>query len=68
MDMDQEVLEDAAAGCVKGGVRGRGGGGGEKNERVGRRIVHRACTGIAERGGRVFSKFYGVRWRYKVHG
>ena len=32
MDMDQEVLEDAAAGCVKGGVRGRGGGGGEKSE------------------------------------
>ena len=62
MDMDQDVLEDAAAGCVKGGVRGRGGGGGEKSERVGGRIVHRACTGIAERGGRVSVSIYGVRW------
>jgi hypothetical protein len=45
----KEVLEDASAECLKGGVRWRGDGGGEKSERVGGRIVHRACTGNAER-------------------
>jgi hypothetical protein len=48
--MDKEVLEDAAAECLKGGVRWRGEEGGEEGERVGGRIVHRACTGNAERG------------------
>lgn len=30
--MDEEVLEDASAGCLKGGVLWRVGGGGEKSE------------------------------------
>ena len=59
MNEDEEVLEDASAGRVKGGVRWRGGGGEEKSERVGGRIVHRACTGNAERGWRDSDEYLG---------
>ncbi len=57
--MDEEVLEDASAECLKGGVRWRGEERGEKSERVGGRIVHRACTGNAERGWRDSDEYLG---------